>query len=60
MTPVEQLMDILPHPVYFLLHFPRLNSGKKKYLPIEPLEAEVKPAGNVHAILGMGDAKGTT
>ncbi len=57
-SPLEQLVDILPHPVYLLLHF-----LKKKAMetgnPVEIRALEVKPSGSVHGILRCGEAIGS-
>ena len=51
----QQLLDILPHPVYLLLHiFERAGAG-----PIELASLEVSPKGTVHALVRRGGLTGT-
>lgn len=55
MTPVEQLIDILPHPVYLLLSAFE-NSGISTD-DIELLSMDVDAEGEVRALLRGGDAR---
>ena len=56
MSPVEQLEDILPHPVYLLLSaFESPNDGGND-TGYELHSFEVDPAGEVRAIIKQGDA----
>ncbi|MCP9453367.1 MAG: Gfo/Idh/MocA family oxidoreductase [Nitrospira sp.] len=54
MSPIEQLMDILPHPVYTLLHVLR---GQCETVPILQ-SLLVRPEGEVHAIVQAGETTG--
>jgi len=47
MSPIDQLMDILPHPVYTLVN--ALGGGEQA--PVEVVSAEVAATGEVRAIL---------
>ena len=53
MSPVEQLLDILPHPVYTLLD--ALHACQPDAVP-QVTALEVKAEGEVHALLCAGDA----
>jgi predicted dehydrogenase/nucleoside-diphosphate-sugar epimerase len=55
MSPIEQLLDILPHPVYTLLD--ALWASSTQTTP-EVVALEVRPEGEVHAILRAGEATG--
>lgn len=55
MSPVEQLLDILPHPVYTLLDVLRTSNPNAVS---EIASLEVRAEGEVHALLRMGDATG--
>jgi len=55
MSPIEQLLDILPHPVYTLLA--ALRSSDPDAVP-EITALSVRPEGEVHALLRAGDATG--
>ncbi len=55
MSPVEQLLDILPHPVYTLLDVLR---GCHPDAAPEIVSLDVHPDGGVHALLRSGDATG--
>jgi predicted dehydrogenase/nucleoside-diphosphate-sugar epimerase len=55
MSPVEQLLDILPHPVYTLLD--ALRSTNPDAQP-EITSLEVRAEGEVHAIVRAGNATG--
>jgi len=51
----QQLLDILPHPVYLLLSiFERAGAG-----PVELASLEVSPRGTVHALVRRGGLTGT-
>lgn len=52
-TPVDQLIDILPHPVYLLLHA-MPPDGKAALTALD-----VSPAGEVRAVVRRGDALAT-
>ena len=54
MSPIDQLLDILPHPVYTLLDvLARTDSA-----PPQLQSIEVRPEGEVHAVLRAGHATG--
>jgi nucleoside-diphosphate-sugar epimerase/predicted dehydrogenase len=55
LSPVEQLLDILPHPVYTLVEALRANEPG---VPAEMTALEVRPEGEVHALLRAGTATG--
>jgi len=55
LSPVDQLIDILPHPVYLLLS---ATGGRATAAP-ELAACEVDPAGEVRAILRAGTALAT-
>ncbi len=55
MSPVEQLIDILPHPVYTLMDTLRASSGD---VSPKVVSVEVRPEGEVHAILRAGPVTG--
>ncbi|MGH9349374.1 MAG: Gfo/Idh/MocA family oxidoreductase, partial [Vicinamibacterales bacterium] len=55
MSPVEQLLDILPHPVYTLLD--ALRSSSPDATPAIA-SLEVRAEGDVHALLRAGEATG--
>jgi predicted dehydrogenase/nucleoside-diphosphate-sugar epimerase len=55
---LDQLVDILPHPVYLLLHYLERNSPQAN-IPVEIRSMEVKSSGSVHGILRRGDVTGT-
>lgn len=57
-SPLEQLVDILPHPVYLLLHFLKKNSPQERG-PVEIRSLEVKASGSVHGILRRGNITGS-
>src|SRR3990172_141822 len=56
-SPLDQLVDILPHPVYLLLHFLKKNSPEED-IPVHIRALEVETSGNVHGILRCGDVTG--
>lgn len=56
MSPVEQLLDILPHPVYTLLH--ELRASNPTADP-EVVALEVRPEGEAHALLRAGRTTAT-
>jgi predicted dehydrogenase/nucleoside-diphosphate-sugar epimerase len=56
-SPIDQLVDILPHPVYLLLHFLKENNPSGD-IPVQILSLDVKTSGNVHGVLRCGDAIG--
>ena len=55
MSPVEQLLDILPHPVYTLMD--ALRAANPDVAP-ELTSVEVRPEGEVHALVRAGDVSG--
>lgn len=58
MLPTDQLLDILPHPVYLLLHFLEMGLPPGRSAPVELRELEIRANGNVHGILRCGDVTG--
>jgi len=58
MSPIEQLVDILPHPVYLLLHFLTLNLSRDAKATVEIASLKVESSGNVRAIIRCGDITG--
>ncbi|MBE0603408.1 MAG: Gfo/Idh/MocA family oxidoreductase, partial [Deltaproteobacteria bacterium] len=56
MPPIDQLIDILPHPVYLLQYF--LKRNHREDVPIEIKGMHVRTDGNVHAVLSCGDTTG--
>jgi predicted dehydrogenase/nucleoside-diphosphate-sugar epimerase len=57
-SPLEQLVDILPHPVYLLLHFLKKNAPQTENT-VEIRALEVNASGSVHGILRCGDVIGS-
>ena len=57
-SPLEQLVDILPHPVYLLLYFLK-NKAPRTQNPVEIRALEVKASGSVHGILRCGEVIGS-
>jgi len=57
-SPLDQLVDILPHPVYLLLYFLKRNSPQGE-TPVEIRALEARASGSVHGILRRGDATGS-
>ena len=57
-SPLDQLVDILPHPVYLLLHFLKKNSQEEE-VPVQICALEVSTAGSVHGILRSRDVTGS-
>ena len=55
MSPVEQLLDILPHPVYTLLDVLRASNPDASPAIVS---LEVRAEGEVHAVLRAGNATG--
>lgn len=55
-SPVDQVIDILPHPVYTLLHFLRIGNEKEEGFLIKALDVEVD--GEVRANIEHGKRKG--
>lgn len=58
LSPVEQLLDILPHPVYVLLDFLHKSADKSQDQTVQLLSVDIKPTGDVHALLRMGEVTG--
>ena len=56
-SPLDQLVDILPHPVYFLLHFLKKNTPQSAS-PVGICALEVKASGSIHGILRCGEVIG--
>ena len=57
-SPLDQLVDILPHPVYLLLRFLK-NNPSQKDVPIDISALDVRPSGSVYGILRCGDVTGS-
>lgn len=57
-SPLDQLIDILPHPVYLLLHFLKKNRPHPAS-PVEIRGLEVNASGSVHGIVRSGDVIGS-
>jgi predicted dehydrogenase/nucleoside-diphosphate-sugar epimerase len=55
LTAVEQLLDILPHPAYLLVHFLGENSAAG---PLAVNGIRVDERGSVHALVSAGDVTG--
>lgn len=55
LTAVEQLLDILPHPVYLLVHFLGENASTGP-LSVQGIRADER--GSVHALVSAGDVSG--
>jgi predicted dehydrogenase/nucleoside-diphosphate-sugar epimerase len=55
--PLEQLVDILPHPVYLLLHY-LAGDPPQPGTKIEVRSLEVMSTGSVHGILRCGERTG--
>jgi len=58
MSPLDQLVDILPHPVYLLLHFMKCTLRKEMQDRIQMKSVIVDPRGDVYGILQAGDVTG--
>jgi len=58
MSPLDQLVDILPHPVYLLLHFMKYTLQKEKQDCVRMKAVIVDPRGNAYGILQAGDVTG--
>jgi len=56
MGAIDQLIDILPHPVYLLQYFLKRNHDED--VPIEIRGMHVRSDGNVHGILTCGETTG--
>lgn len=52
-SPVDQLIDILPHPVYVLLDFLRASQHQERDASLVGID--VRPSGEVRALLQAGD-----
>ncbi len=57
-SPVDQLLDILPHPVYLLLSAFDTTDSEDAELSVELLSDYIDPNGEVRAILRKGSATG--
>ena len=58
MSPINQLVDILPHPVYLLLHFMKCCEVRNGGDHVQLRSIEVNASGNVHGILRYKDVTG--
>jgi predicted dehydrogenase/nucleoside-diphosphate-sugar epimerase len=57
MSPLEQLVDILPHPVYLMLHFMKFHSHGNHSESIQIKSVNTNTCGNAHGIFHY---RGTT
>jgi predicted dehydrogenase/nucleoside-diphosphate-sugar epimerase len=57
-SPMDQLIDILPHPVYLLLNFLEAERTPRSAAPVELRGLEVRTSGDVRAIVHCGDITG--
>ena len=57
-SPLDQLVDILPHPVYLLLHFMKGISANGEDVPVETQALEVSAKGWVRGLFRCGDVAG--
>jgi len=57
-SPVDQLIDILPHPVYTLLHFLKISKHEEKDAGLEIVALDVQSKGEVRAIVKLGNITG--
>ena len=55
MAPVEQVVDILPHPVYLMLDVFEASGKNSASAPCEVLALDVDATGEVRALLKQGD-----
>lgn len=58
-SPLDQLVDILPHPVYLLLHYLERGSPQQADSPVEVVSMEAGPSGSVHGLLRRCGMTGT-
>ena len=58
MSPLEQLVDILPHPVYLLLHFIKYNSHRKNSDPVQIRVINTNTFRNIQGIFHYRGATG--
>jgi predicted dehydrogenase len=57
-SPLDQLVDILPHPVYLLLHFMKGISANAEDVPVETRALEVSANGWVRGLFQCGGVAG--
>jgi predicted dehydrogenase/nucleoside-diphosphate-sugar epimerase len=57
-SPLDQLVDILPHPVYLLLNFMKGISGNGEEVPVETQALEVSANGWVRGLFRCGGVAG--
>jgi len=57
-SPLDQLVDILPHPVYLLLHFMKGSFANGEDVPVETQALEVSANGWVRGLLQCGGVAG--
>jgi len=57
-SPLDQLVDILPHPVYLLLHFMKFFSRQNGGDPVQLRAIDVNPTGDVHGNLHYRNVAG--
>lgn len=53
----EQLIDILPHPIYLLVHFMEKCLGAQMQVPLELRGCDVSSDGEVRALISRGDMR---
>lgn len=58
-SPLEQLVDILPHPVYLLLHFLKRIPVGGEEVPVETRALEVTATGWVRGLFQCGSVAGS-
>ena len=56
--PLEQLIDILPHPVYLLLYFLKINKIYSENILVDTYSLNIRTDGNVHGIFCCGETTG--
>ena len=57
-SPLEQLVDVLPHPVYLLLHFLKGTATGGEDVPVETRALEVTATGWVRGLFQCGNVAG--
>jgi predicted dehydrogenase/nucleoside-diphosphate-sugar epimerase len=56
--PADQLVDILPHPVYLLLHFLKMGAAQGEDAPVELQGLDIRTGGEIRGIVRCGDVTG--
>ena len=57
-SPLEQLIDILPHPIYLLLYFLKFKLKNLEEIPVEISALDIRTDGNVSGIFRCGNTTG--